>query len=460
MRRIRGLKSLVHDAIDKTVDLVGVGHESTARTVMRVTDQLPGVEEPARRINAIREFGTRGVLGTIKFSNRAIQKATDLALDVAMQARESAQDAPVPMCSDAMAKEGLKASWAKDAALAVVNAAVGDHLHEGRNGLALDMQMRIGDRYIAPREVDWKGMRRIAIFVHGLGTTEWSWCLEGAAYHGDACANFGMLLERDLGITPVFIRYNTGRHVSANGRQLAQMLEALAEAATDLEELILIGHSMGGLVIRSACHYGGFEKHHWIARTKRVFCLGSPHRGAPLEKFGNIVTGVLGAIDLPGTLIVARILEGRSAGIKDLRHGALVDEDWLGKEPDALLDEGRVEVPLLPHIRYHFISATLTQDPEHPLGRLMGDILVRELSARGPHSSRSTTESESFVIETARFGGVLHHQLQNHPAIYQVVRDACVCVTQSEISPPTRSSSDDVNVSMPEVSPTGSQRAT
>lgn len=425
MRRIRGLKSLVHDAIDKTVDLVSVGHESTARTVIRMTDQLPGIEERARRINAIRELGTRGVLGTIKLSNRAIQKATDLALDVAVKTPESAQEAPVPMRSDAMAREGLKARWAKDAALAVVNAAVGDRLHEDGNGLALDMQMRVGDSYVDPRAFDWKGMRRVAIFVHGLGTTEWSWCLESAAYHGDAGANFGTLLKRDLSIVPIFIRYNTGRHVSANGRQLAQMLETLSEAATDLDELILIGHSMGGLVIRSACHYGAHEQH-WVARTKRVFCLGSPHRGAPLEKFGNIVTGVLGAIDLPGSLIVARILEGRSVGIKDLRHGALVDEDWLGKDPDALLDEGRVDVPLLPHIRYHFVSATMTQDPEHPIGRLMGDILVREVSACGPQRAASTTtEIESLVIETARFGGVLHHQLQNHPGIYEVVRKAC-----------------------------------
>ena len=430
MRRIRGLKSLVHDAIDKAADLVGEGHESTARNVIRVTDHVPDIAEDARRINALRQLGTRGVLGAIKASNRLVQRATDAALDVAVnvsKSTEEADDVPVPMRSDAMSREGLKASWAKDAAVAAVNAAIGDHLDSQGNGLALAMQMRVGDRYVDPGEVDWRGTKKLAVYVHGLGTTEWSWCLEGAAYHGDPTMNFGVMLERDLGFRPVFIRYNTGQHVSQNGRQLAQLLERLAKAAPDLEELVLIGHSMGGLVARSACHYGSIEEALWLQKTRRLFCLGSPHRGAPLEKLGNIVTGVLGAIDLPGTLIVARILEGRSAGIKDLRHGALVDEDWLGREPDALLDEGRQHVPLLPHIRYHFVSATLTQDPEHPLGRLMGDILVREGSAQGPSVDKAST---SFAIETARFGGVLHHQLQNHPGIYEVVRKACAEVSE------------------------------
>jgi pimeloyl-ACP methyl ester carboxylesterase len=425
MRRLRGLKSLVHDAIDKTVDLVGEGHESTARNVMRVTDHVPDIAEDARRINAWREVGTRGVLGAIKASNRLVQKATDVALDVAEKVAAPSgvmREEPVPMRSDAMSREGLKASWVKDAAIAAVNAAVGDHLHSQGNGLALAMEMRVSDRYVMPDETDWKGVRRIAVYVHGLGTTEWSWCLESAAYHGDAAMNFGVMLERDLGIRPVFIRYNTGQHVSQNGRQLAILLETLARSAPDLEELILIGHSMGGLVVRSACHYGQTQEALWVQKTQRVFCLGSPHRGAPLEKFGNVVTGVLGAIDLPGTLIVARILEGRSAGIKDLRHGALVDEDWLGKDPDALLDEGRALVPLLPHIRYHFVSATITQDPTHPLGQLIGDILVREGSAQGP---KVEPESRTFAIETARFGGVLHHQLQNHPGVYEVIRNAC-----------------------------------
>lgn len=438
MRRLRGIKALVHDAVDKTVDLVGEGHESTARTVMRVTDRVPPLERPARLVNEIRRMSTWGVLGSIKLVNRAVESVSDAALDLALKVpeAENADDEPlVPMRSDAMAQEGLRASWARDASVGLVNAVIGDHLVARGNGLSQDLRLRFRDRYYAPGALTLPKEKRVAVFVHGLGTTEWSWCLEALAYHGDASVHFGSLLERDLSIPPIFARYNTGLHVSSNGQHLSEALEALVERSPDLEELILIGHSMGGLVLRSACHYGAQHRRTWVNKVKRVFCLGSPHRGAPLEKLGNVLTGVLGAIDLPGTLITARLLEGRSAGIKDLRHGALVDEDWLGKDPDALVDEGRASVPLLPGVAYHFVSATLTQDPEHPLGQLIGDLLVRLPSASGPSNSGPSNsgpsnsgpavEREHFPIATTRFGGVMHHQLQNHPAVYEVIRAAC-----------------------------------
>jgi pimeloyl-ACP methyl ester carboxylesterase len=208
--------------------------------------------------------------------------------------------------------------------------------------------------------------------------------------------------------------------VSSNGRLLASELQRFVDAyPVPIEDLTLIGHSMGGLVVRSACHYASEEKRSWVDRVRHVVCLGTPHEGAPLEKLGNVVTGLLGAIDLPGTQVTARILEGRSAGIKDLRHGSLVDEDWLGRDPDALLEDAKREVPLLPNASYHFVSATVTRDPAHPLGHLIGDLLVRVPSSSGPRALE-----RKFPIETSPFGGVMHHQLQNHPAIYAVVRRA------------------------------------
>jgi pimeloyl-ACP methyl ester carboxylesterase len=341
-------------------------------------------------------------------------------------------------------------AWWGDAAQALVNAAVGDHLVRRDNGLDLGMQLRFGEVYVDVRaplgraaieqaleDVGQTPSARVVVFVHGLGTTEWSWCLEAAAYHGDPSATFASLLHRELGTTSVLVRYNTGRHVSENGRALAAELDALVRAyPRPIEELVLVGHSMGGLVLRSACHYGGEHEASWVPLVRRVFCLGSPHRGAPLEKIGNLVAGVLGAIDLPGTQIPARILEGRSAGIKDLRHGSLVDEDWLGRDPDALRDEGRREIPLLPHVAYHFVSATVTRDPDHPLGTLVGDLLVRVPSAQGP-----VLRESHFDIETRRFGGVMHHQLQSHPAVYAVLRDALAAPLSSwrvHADPPPR----------------------
>ncbi|MGE0791568.1 MAG: lipase family alpha/beta hydrolase [Sandaracinaceae bacterium] len=442
VKRLRGLKGLVHDLVDATTHLVMEGHESTARSVRRVTDLAPEpVADVARTVDSARRMSTDGVLTTIRVVNRAVEVATDLGIDVAqlIAARRATEEEPrpglaaLPMRSDAIESW----PWLGDATLGLLNGAIGDRLASRDNGLDLGMLFRVGDRYVALDDVDAMGelMRdagpRVAIFVHGLGTTEWCWSLEAEAYHGDPAVHFGSLLQKDLGYFPVFVRYNTGRHVSENGRELAAGLASLMTAcATPPEELVLIGHSMGGLVVRSACHYAQEAGHPWVELVRRVFCLGSPHGGAPLEKAGNVLTGILGAIDLPATLVIARLLEGRSAGIKDLRHGSLVDEDWAGRDPDALIAEARREIPMLPHASYHFVSATLTRDPAHPMGALIGDLLVRVPSALLPASERGprmqdVVRERHFEVETATYGGVMHHQLQCHPDVYEVIRRAC-----------------------------------
>ncbi len=448
MRRLRGLKSLVHDAVDLTTDLVHEGSEATARTIRQVTDQVEPLTGPVQAVDAIRRFSTESVLGTIKLVNRTVQIVSDAGISlvekVAGQVAElpekgqgaaAAQLIPaVPMRSDV--RKSAAFAIIGDAALGLINGAVGDHLHRHDNGLELEMVFRVRDYYVpleraALVQVLPAPSKKVALFVHGLGTTEWSFCFAAEQYHGDPSANFGTLLERDLGYTPIWLRYNSGRHISENGRQLAAELDRLIAAyPVAIEELIIVGHSMGGLVARSACHYGQEQARRFIPLLRRVFCLGSPHRGAPLEKLGHIATKVLGAIDLPGTLIPARLLSGRSAGIKDLRHGALLDEDWADLaevDPDALGEEGQREVPLLPHVRYHFVSATVTKDPEHPLGHIIGDLLVRVPSSSGPEIRTGT-----FTVETKRFSGVMHHQLQNHPSVYEVLRRACA----GEADPP------------------------
>ncbi len=426
-RRWRGLKALVHDGVDATTELVDVGHESTMRTVTAVTDQVEPLREPVRLLDTVRRFSTRGVLTTVRVVNRVVERVSDAALDAAaagtaVPADEGATRA-VPMRSDATAT--ATGAWLGDAAVGLVNAVVGDHLSAQGNGLDMGMAFRVNDRYVpldtdslaeAFSEAAPDASPRVALFVHGLATTEWSWCLESEAYHGEPGITFGSLLERDLAFTPVYLRYNSGRHVSENGRLLAAELERFVAAyPVPIEDLTLVGHSMGGLVVRSACHYGAENGNDWTSRVRRVVCLGAPHRGAPLAKLGNVVTGVLDAIDLPGTQIGARLLAGRSAGIKDLSHGAVIDEHWLETDPDAMDD-----ATLLPDARHYFMSATITDDPDHAIGRLVGDMLVREPSAAGP-----AVREAHFAIETSRYGGVMHHQLQNHPALYEQLRRAC-----------------------------------
>lgn len=423
MRTWRGVKALLHDAVDATLELVREGNDSSARAVRRVTDEVEPIAAPVQVIDEIRRLSTSGVLGSIKLANRSIQAVSDLGLSAAFpQGGDAAADmlpeTPVPLHSTIM---GTKA-WIGDATLGLLNAAVGDHLHRSGSELDLAMVLRIGDQYVQPEraalEAALKSIEataKVAVFVHGLGTTEWSWCLEAQAYYGDPETTFASMLARDLGFTPIFIRYNTGRHVSENGRSFAALLEELALAyPVPIEDLSVFGHSMGGLVSSSACHHAEEHDMAWTKLLRRVFYFGSPHQGAPLARLGHALTETLGQVDLPATKILSRILEARSAGVHDLYNGAIVDEEWLTHHPLA-----RDALPL-DHAAHYFVSASVTEDADHPVGKIIGDLLVRVSSASGPKMSE-----RAFPIDTRHYGGVMHHHLQNHPGVYEQVREAC-----------------------------------
>ena len=409
----------MHDAVDHTTALIEEGHDSAARVALRAVDLVAPGNPRAREINAARAHVTSNVLASVRAVNRLVRTVTDLGVDVVEAVAEPAEPAPVTMRSDAT----RRATTLADAALGAVNGVVGDALAARTNGLALDMSLRAGDQYLTLtpeglRDAVPEPSSTLVVFVHGLCATEWSWCLGAEAYHGDPGANFGTLLARDLGVTPLFLRYNSGRHVSENGRDLAALLDALvAHWPVPVKRVALVGHSMGGLVIRSACHLADADRRPWRERLTHVACLASPHRGAALEKLGNVLGGVLEAIDLPGTRIPGRILQGRSAGIKDLRYGYIRDEDWAGFDPDALLEDRSGPLALLDDVAYCFVSATVTRDPEHPVGALLGDLLVR-----GPSASPEALTRRAFALDTGRYGAVLHHQVQCHPDVYAQLR--------------------------------------
>jgi hypothetical protein len=138
-----------------------------------------------------------------------------------------------------------------------------------------------------------------------------------------------------------------------------------------------------------------------------------------LEKIGNIATYLLGAIDTPGTRIPAEMIDARSAGIKDLRHGYIVEEDWYGNDPDLPLNDTRTHAQWVAGVHYHRIVSTLTNDPAHPIGRVVGDALVRPKSAAAAHPKHGAKNSMGDVVE---MGGISHIGLANHPRVYEQLR--------------------------------------
>jgi pimeloyl-ACP methyl ester carboxylesterase len=318
--------------------------------------------------------------------------------------------------------EALESRATSAAVIAAVNGLYGDELTERDHPLAGAMAIRRRGKVVPPTADSLasafpSATSRVVVFVHGWCLTEGSWSRQA---HKDSeiddSRSYGQRLSDDLGFSPVQLRYNTGLHVSVNGRTLAELLERLrTHWPVPITELVLVGHSMGGLVARSACHYGAEQQHRWTDAVSHVVCLGSPHLGADLEKGVSVASWALAR--LPETRAIATFLNIRSDGVKDLRFGACLDEDWHDADPDEFLRDRCHEAPFLPDATYHFVAATVTPSL---LGMVAGDNLVRSGSAAGlGRSRRIPFEAEHGLTLT----GLNHFDLLNHPLVYAKLRE-------------------------------------
>jgi pimeloyl-ACP methyl ester carboxylesterase len=290
---------------------------------------------------------------------------------------------------------------------AAINATWGDDLEQRGSEMSIEMSVRnvggtpirISPDAFAASFPD-PGVR-VVVLVHGLGRTESCWQAKGGQ------TGLWDLLAADPSRSTVMVRYNTGRHISENGADLARLLDQVWRSwPTPIESISLVGHSMGGLVIRSACHVGQAARQSWVETVDKVVTVGTPHLGAPLEKVANIVSWGLRAT--PESRPIAEFLDARSVGIKDLRFGAIIEEDWLGKEPDALLRNTVTNIPPLEGVDHHFAAAVVTSDPTHPVGALVGDLMVRAASGTGQGRGRRIEATDIRVLGGRRHFDLIH----------------------------------------------------
>ena len=301
-------------------------------------------------------------------------------------------------------------------AIGALNGAWGDWLDRTNNPLAIPMTARYDERQTSPTG-------DVAVWLHGLCETDASWRLGAFDHYGDPHSTHGQRLYAECGLTPVYVRYNTGLHISANGRRLDDVLtELVGNWPVPITRLTLIGHSMGGLVIRAAAAHGCEHDASWIPLAKRVVYLGSPHLGAPLEVGASRATRFLKK--LPETKPLADALASRSVGIKDLRYGDILDADWSGLDDLDDLDASRPKpvdcAPLLGTAEHYYIGATLGARPDTRVARIVGDAFVPFASASGTSNSRTL----GLDVDRGRHLGGLHHfDLLNHPRVYAVLRE-------------------------------------
>lgn len=299
-----------------------------------------------------------------------------------------------------------------------LNGAFGDHIEESGNPLAIPMQFRVSGGELSPdRDALLRAFspppRRLLLLVHGL-------CLDERCWHEGKGTDFAATLTARHGYGCVFLRYNTGRHVSTNGRELAVLLDRLVAAwPGPLDEISILAHSMGGLVTRSACHYAEQAGLEWTRRLRTIVYLGTPHHGAPFEKLGQLTT--VGLALAPAARSLSLLGMARSAGVKDLRHGNLLDEDWRLHDPDTTVRDHRRSVPLLPGVRHCVAAATLEKPgSRNPVSRMLGDMLVRVPSATGVHANPART-LDIPPAQRRVFMGLNHFELLRRPEVCEQV---------------------------------------
>lgn len=393
--RIELLQGMAQLAGDGTLGAIGAAEGMHRAIVASVAGRL--------RFGQLVDRGTTFAYACARDIARFTQRTTDGAL--AMAGRY--------VHDDASGMGTASVAW-----LAALNGAIGDHLEASANPLALAMGLCREGRTLEPAS---PGLRHaleanggtLLLFVHGLGMSDLRWRDRDGV-------DFGARLEQEGIGHALQLRYNSGRCIPANGRDLSRLLQHVHEAHPDaLRRLVLVGHSMGGLVCRSACEHARRFRSNWSSVLDEVICLGSPHFGAPLERLGDSLGALLAAT--PWTRSLAAVADSRSAGVKDLRHGWASDVDRTAEETGRR-GAAATGLPFEERVNWRLVAATLSACTDGPRARWIGDGLVPVPSALGQHEDRARTLRLPATHRRV-FARLGHMDLLTHPDVYAQIRN-------------------------------------
>jgi pimeloyl-ACP methyl ester carboxylesterase len=277
----------------------------------------------------------------------------------------------------------IKDSDKKEIILSVLNGVIGDYLEEKENPLKITMQFRYQSKTLA---IDPKSIKaaypkvngKILLMIHGSCMNDLQWTRKDH--------NHGKIIATELNKTPIYLKYNSGLHISSNGKNLNNLLEELVKNwPVPIEELVIIAHSMGGLVSRSALYYGEKNQKKWTKHVKKIVFLGTPHHGSYVERTGNYLDLILESIHYAKPF--ARLGKIRSAGVTDLRYGNLIDEDWKDDNRFEIKNDKRRNIQLSKQIEFYTIAAVIGNETTSLSTQILGDTLVDVKSALGQHKN-------------------------------------------------------------------------
>lgn len=275
-----------------------------------------------------------------------------------------------------------------------LNGLVGDRFVADGSPLRLEAAVRVGGADVPTDRVAaaFPGATgRVAVLVHGLSEDETCWQWRSRAGQPTTVET---LVE--AGWTPVLLRVNTGMSVRDSGVAVAALVQELVDRwEVPVTRVALIGHSMGGLIHRAACAVATDADEPWVERLTDVVTLGTPHLGAPIAR--GITRGCELLARFPETATFGRILEMRSAGVRDL-------------------EDGLPDLPPPEHVRFRLVSAQLSRSPDHRIGRVVGDLLVQVASAQ-PGEMHFPRADRLHVAQAD------HFDILNHPQVQAALRE-------------------------------------
>ena len=387
---LQGITQLMTDAIIGVTDLVEDMHERVVHPPL-----LPStpVQHLITKIAGI-------TYKSIRWSTRFIGSGTDKALG---------------QLTSALGE--VEATDKKEALRSVLNGVIGDYLEKNNNPLKINMQFRHDAKAIPLNSKSIKKAYptingKILLMVHGSCHNDIQWTRKEH--------NHGTILAEELNKTAIYLHYNSGRHVSTNGQEFNELLEELIQHwPVPVEELIILAHSMGGLVSRSAFHYAQQQEQSWIKKLKKIVFLGTPHHGAPLEQAGNFLDVILEAI--PYAKPFARLGKIRSAGVTDLRYGNLLDEDWEDSDRFEVQGDQRKSISLPEQVACYSIAGVIGKKTKSISSKLLGDNLVSVKSALGQHKDPrrdlNFKKKNTWIAYESS-----HSELLSNPKIYTKIK--------------------------------------
>ncbi len=389
-----------------TTDLQGAS-QLTIDAILGVTDIAESLyhaithSSPVATPDKPEQKRTKGITGMVYRNVRGVTKLVDKSIDTPLGYLNAHLDE-------------ANSPPAREAVLAALNGFLGDHLVASDNPLAIDMQLRQNGKPLTPQllaKMLQQANGKLVIMVHGACMNDLQW-KRREHDHGVALAN-------DLGYVPLYLHYNSGLHISDNGSSFSKLLESLTKLTPQPLDFSIIAYSMGGLVARSAVHYGRINGRSWPKHLRKLFFLGTPHHGAPLEKGGNWIDNLLtiSSYSIP----FARLGKIRSSGLTDLRFGNVVEEDWHGRDRFESAGDQRIPVPLPPDVDSYAIAALTKKSANKHAGDFIGNGLVPLKSALGQH--KNARLNLWFPDDHQWIGRDMNHiDLLDHPEVYATIK--------------------------------------